>query len=86
MISVSFAFRSAALKQGDFRYNIVVHPDDLILVRPPITGEYYMGGHISRTGVYSLTARKITLIQAVVAAGDARSVGGSGPYGDSPAS
>jgi protein involved in polysaccharide export with SLBB domain len=58
-----------ALKQGEFRYNIVVHPDDLIIVRPPIQGEYYMGGHIARTGVYSLSARKISLRQALWAAG-----------------
>jgi polysaccharide biosynthesis/export protein len=58
-----------ALKQGDLRYNIVVHPDDLIVVRPPLQGEYYMGGHVARTGVYSLTGRKITLTQALWAAG-----------------
>ncbi len=58
-----------ALKQGDLRYNIVVRPDDLILVRPPVQGEYYMGGHIARTGVYSLSARKISLRQALWSAG-----------------
>src|SRR5439155_22978469 len=35
----------------------------------PVAGEYYMDGHINRTGVYSMTARKITLQQAVAAAG-----------------
>ena len=58
-----------AIKQGDLRYNIVVRPDDLIIVRPPVQGEYYMAGHVARVGVYSLTGRKITLIQAVAAAG-----------------
>src|SRR6185436_15274014 len=58
-----------ALKQGDLRYNIVVRPDDLIIVRPPTQGEYYMGGHVARTGVYSLSARKISLRQALWAAG-----------------
>jgi polysaccharide biosynthesis/export protein len=58
-----------ALKQGDLRYNIVVRPDDLILVRPQVQGEYYMGGHVARTGVYSLTGRKIQLTQAIWAAG-----------------
>jgi polysaccharide export outer membrane protein len=58
-----------ALKQGDLRYNIVVRPDDLIIVRPPIQGEYYMGGHVARTGVYSLSARKIALSQAIWSAG-----------------
>ena len=39
---------------------------------PPGTevGEYYMSGHIRRGGVYNLRARKITLQQALVAAGD----------------
>lgn len=64
-----------ALKQGDLRYNIVVRPDDLIIVRPPIQGEYYMGGHVARTGVYSLSARKITLRQALWAAGGLDSLG-----------
>jgi polysaccharide export outer membrane protein len=57
------------LKNGDLRYNIVIRPQDMIIVPPPITGEYYMGGHINRGGVYSLTARQITLKQAVEAAG-----------------
>ncbi|MFL5514957.1 MAG: hypothetical protein ACJ8DJ_02300, partial [Gemmatimonadales bacterium] len=47
----------------------MVRPDDLIIVRPPVQGEYYMGGHFARTGVYSLSARKITLRQALWAAG-----------------
>jgi hypothetical protein len=59
----------AQLKNGDLRYNIVVRPQDMIIVPQPTTGEYYMDGHINRTGVYSLTARNITLKQAVAAAG-----------------
>jgi protein involved in polysaccharide export with SLBB domain len=58
-----------ALKSGDLRYNIVIRPDDLVIVQPPIQGEYYLGGHIARTGVYSLSARKIDLVQAIWAAG-----------------
>lgn len=57
------------LRNGDLRYNIVVKPYDLIVVPTPVVGEYYMGGHVARVGVYSLTARKITLKQAVVSAG-----------------
>ena len=51
------------------------HPDmdlrgsDLVYVAPPVTGEYYMDGDIKRTGVYSLSARKISLRQALAAAG-----------------
>src|SRR5439155_5031933 len=57
------------LKNGDLRYNIVIRPQDMIIVPQPVTGEYYMEGHINRGGVYSLTARQITLKQAVAAAG-----------------
>ncbi len=54
---------------GDLRYNIVIRPGDVIFVPNPNIGEYYMGGHVQRVGVYSLTARKITLKQAVIGAG-----------------
>jgi polysaccharide biosynthesis/export protein len=57
------------LKNGDLRYNIVLRPQDMIIVPMPITGEYYLDGHVNRTGVYNLTARKITLQQAIAAAG-----------------
>ena len=59
----------AQLRNGDLRYNIVIRPQDMIIVPPPTTGEYYIDGHVNRTGVYSLTARKITLKQAIAAAG-----------------
>jgi protein involved in polysaccharide export with SLBB domain len=59
----------ALWSQGDLRYNIVIHPGDIIIVPNPTIGEYYMGGHVARVGVYSLTARKITLKQAVISAG-----------------
>ena len=58
-----------ALRDGALKYNIVIKPQDLIVVPSPGIGEYYMGGHVARTGVYSLTARKITLKQAVISAG-----------------
>ena len=35
----------------------------------PVPGEYFMGGHVQRSGVYSITDRKITLRQAIWAAG-----------------
>lgn len=57
------------LKNGDLRYNIVVHAQDMIIAPLPTTGEYYIDGHVNRTGVYSLTARKISLKQAIAAAG-----------------
>ena len=58
-----------ALKRGELRYNAVIRPNDLLVVADPVIGEYYMGGHVQRTGVYSLSARKITLKQAVISAG-----------------
>lgn len=58
-----------ALRKGDLKYNLIIKPYDMIVVPQPSVGEYYMGGHVVRVGVYSLTARKITLKQAIVSAG-----------------
>lgn len=57
------------LRNGDLNYNVTIRPYDMIWVSQPTVGEYYMGGHVARVGVYSLTARKITLKQAIVSAG-----------------
>ena len=57
------------LKNGDLRYNIVIRPQDMVIAPQPVIGEYYMGGHVLRVGVYSLSARQITLKQAVIGAG-----------------
>lgn len=57
------------LKNGDLKWNVVIRPQDMIIVPQPTIGEYYMGGHVLRVGVYSLTGRKITLKQAIVSAG-----------------
>ncbi len=59
----------AELKKGEFKYDIVIRPQDLIIVPSPPIGEYYMGGHVARPGVYSLTARNITLKQAIISSG-----------------
>lgn len=56
------------LRNGDLRYNIVVRPEDTIVIPVPTTGFYYMGGHVGAPGAYSLTGPKVTLVQAVVAA------------------
>ena len=64
-----------ALRSGDLSLNIVIRPGDLIMVPQPVVGEYYMGGHVLRTGVYSLTARKITIKQAIISAGMLDGVG-----------
>jgi polysaccharide biosynthesis/export protein len=57
------------LRRGNLRYNIVLRPRDMIIVPQPVIGEYYMGGHVMRPGVYSLTGRDITVKQAVISAG-----------------
>lgn len=56
-------------KNGELKYDVVIRPQDLIFVPSPPIGEYYMGGHVARPGVYSLTARNITLKQAIISAG-----------------
>jgi protein involved in polysaccharide export with SLBB domain len=57
------------LQRGELQYNVVIRPNDTIIVPPPHVGEYYMGGHVQRAGVYSLTGRNITLKQAIISAG-----------------
>jgi polysaccharide export outer membrane protein len=57
------------LLNGDLKYNVVIRPQDTITVPVPEAGEFYMGGHVQRVGVYSLTGRQITLKQAVISAG-----------------
>jgi polysaccharide biosynthesis/export protein len=57
------------LRNGRLEYNIVIRPGDLIFVPDPVTGEFYMGGHVARTGPYSLTGRKIDLKMAIISAG-----------------
>lgn len=57
-----------ALKRGEMQYNIVIRPNDTIVAPSPEVGEYYMGGHVGVSGVYSLTGRQITLKQAVISA------------------
>jgi polysaccharide export outer membrane protein len=59
----------AELRNGSLKYNIVIQPGDMIVIPGPQTGEYYVGGHVNRPGVYVMTGRKITLKQAIVSAG-----------------
>lgn len=59
------------LLEGDMRYNIVVREGDVIRVPPPVIGNVYIGGAISRPGTYSLPGDKdLTLKQLVFAAGN----------------
>ncbi len=54
---------------GELKYNIVIKPYDMIIIPDPPTGVYYVGGHVARPGVFSLSGENVTLKQAWVAAG-----------------
>ena len=56
------------LRNGQLQYNVVIKPKDVIIVQNLPIGEYYMGGHVGRPGAYTLSQRRITLKQAVIAA------------------
>lgn len=63
------------LLEGDMRYNIVIRPGDVIRVPPPVIGNVYIGGSISRPGTYALPGDKdLTLKQLVFAAGNISSL------------
>ena len=47
----------------------MIRPGDTVNVPNIEPGEFYMYGHVNRPGVYALTGRKVTLKQAVAAAG-----------------
>jgi polysaccharide biosynthesis/export protein len=58
------------LQKGELKYNIVIHPGDMIIVPDPIVGVYYLGGHVGRPGVFTLSGGdKVTLKKAWIAAG-----------------
>jgi hypothetical protein len=61
---------AAGLRDGDFRQNIVVRPNDSIRLMAGETGEYYIMGQVFRPGAYSITGRQVTLKTAVAAAGN----------------
>ena len=58
-----------ALLAGDPGQNVVLRNADVINIPEPPAGEWYIDGEVVRRGVYVLTGRKITLLQAVAAAG-----------------
>jgi protein involved in polysaccharide export with SLBB domain len=58
-----------ALRNGELKYNIVVRPQDMIIVPEPKVSVYYMGGHVAAPGAYNMIpGNKITLMDAVIAA------------------
>ena len=62
-------FDVKALQAGDPTQNVVLRDGDIVTIPSPMMGDFYMVGEVARPGVYSLTGRKITLLQAVAAAG-----------------
>ena len=67
-------FDVRALQSGDPTQNVVLRDGDIVTIPSAAIGDFYMAGEIARPGVYSLTGRKITLLQAVAAAGGVTAV------------
>jgi len=67
-------FDVTALQAGDPTQNVVLRDGDVVTIPSPPAGDFYMAGEVARPGVYSLTGRKITLLQAVTAAGGTTAV------------
>jgi protein involved in polysaccharide export with SLBB domain len=62
-------FDVRALQAGDPTQNVILRDGDVVTIPAPLMGDFYMAGEVARPGVYSLTGRKITLLQAVAASG-----------------
>ena len=62
-------FDVKALQSGDPTQNVILRDGDIVTIPSPPMGDFYMVGEVARPGVYSLTGRKISLLQAVAAAG-----------------
>lgn len=61
---------TAALIAGAAKYNIIVRPGDILRVPSNVDQFFYIGGQISRPGVYSIPRSGITLLRGLMAAGD----------------
>ncbi len=57
------------LMHGDPRYNVVIRPEDKVYAWLGPVGEFYVLGNVYRPGVFSLTGRRVTVRQAIGAAG-----------------
>jgi len=57
------------LFSGNPRYNIVIKPGDTIHVPVDIVGEFCVYGNVNRVGYFNMTGRRMTLKQAIAAAG-----------------
>ena len=56
------------LRNGNLNYNIVIRPNDVIIVPSVVNGYYFVGGHVGAPGAYNMTGQKLTLMQAIEAA------------------
>ncbi|HSU66477.1 MAG TPA: hypothetical protein VLJ39_06380, partial [Tepidisphaeraceae bacterium] len=52
----------------DLKYNIAIHPHDIIYAADPQTGFYFVGGHVARPGAYTLSGQKMTVKDAIISA------------------
>jgi polysaccharide export outer membrane protein len=57
------------LMRGDPRFNVVLRSGDKVYAWLGPVGEFYVIGNVFRPGVFSLTGRRITVRQAIAAAG-----------------
>ena len=69
-LSRVIAINLAKLYDGDPRMNIIIRANDIIRVPQSQVGEFYVMGEVARPGVYSLTGRRLTVKQALAAAGN----------------
>ena len=69
-LSRVIAINLTKLYDGDPRMNIIIRANDIIRVPQVEVGEFYVMGEVQRPGVYSLTGRRLTVKQALAAAGN----------------
>ncbi len=58
------------LKDGDPRMNIIIRDNDIVHIPNLQIGEFYVMGEVARPGAYALTGRRVTVKQAIAAAGN----------------
>lgn len=57
------------LMGGAMQYNVVIQPDDTIIIPNPETGFYFVGGHVNTPGTYQiLPDSQLTVKQAIISA------------------
>jgi len=57
------------LKAGDYRQNIIIRENDVVRIPSHELSEFYVMGEVLQPGPFNLTARKLTVKQAITAAG-----------------